>query len=132
LDLLNGLKGGDTRVPVPIGTIVYCNETGIKIGELSRANQQLIVAAGGNVLYADTIRVVDLINYLGNGGKGNAAATQRVRGEKSVATPPTGGEKKWLRLELRLVADVGLVGGWAVSTWLTSYIFYKNIRNHSS
>lgn len=92
LDYLNGLDGSDFRVPVPLGTVVYCNETGNLIGELVASNQELIVAKGGI------------------GGKGNAAQTQRVRGEKAVATPPTGGEKQWLRLELRLVADIGLVG----------------------
>ena len=71
---------------------MYCNDTGTLIGELTQPRQQLIVAKGGF------------------GGKGNAAPTQRMRGEKAIATPPTGGEKRWLRLELRLVADVGLVG----------------------
>ena len=47
------------------------------IGELTYLKQELIVARGGL------------------GGKGNAAPTQRVRGERSVATPPSGGEKKW-------------------------------------
>ena len=46
----------------------------------------------------------------GFGGKGNAAPTQKIRGEKSIAKPPSGGEKRWLRLELKLVADIGLVG----------------------
>ena len=77
------------RVPIPIGTSVYCNATGALLGEITSTNQELVVASGGT------------------GGKGNAAPTQRVRGEKSVATPPTGGERKWLRLELKLVADVG-------------------------
>ena len=92
LDYANGLKGGDMRVAVPIGTLVYCNETGTLIGEISQKNQELTVATGGF------------------GGKGNAAPTQKIRGEKSVATPPSGGQKRWLRLELKLVADVGLVG----------------------
>jgi GTP-binding protein len=92
LDYLNGVDGSNCRVPVPLGTVVFCNETGKIIGELVSADQELVVATGGG------------------GGKGNAAATQRVRGEKAVATPPAGGQKRWLRLELRLVADIGLVG----------------------
>ena len=93
VNFLNGCKGNDIRVPVPLGTVIYCNQTKVKIGELMDLNQELVVAKGGL------------------GGKGNAAPTQRTRGEKSVATPPSGGEKKWLKLELRLVADIGLVGG---------------------
>ena len=92
LDYANGVKGGDTRIAVPVGTLVYCNETNTPIGEISKKNQELVVAAGGF------------------GGKGNAAPTQKIRGEKSVATPPSGGQKRWLRLELKLVADIGLVG----------------------
>ena len=92
LDYANGLKGSDVRVAVPVGTLIYCNETGNLMGEISRKSEELVVATGGI------------------GGKGNAAPTQKIRGEKSVATPPSGGEKKWLRLELKLVADIGLVG----------------------
>ena len=92
LEFANGPKGQDTRVAVPKGTIVFCNETNKMIGELTSDSDQLLVARGGL------------------GGKGNAASTLRARGEKSSASPPQGGDKRWLRLELRLVADVGLVG----------------------
>ena len=88
------MKGLDARVKVPMGTVVYCNATGECIGEISHTKRELVVALGGV------------------GGKGNSAPTQRVRGEKSVATPPTRGERKWLRLELKLVADIGTVASW--------------------
>jgi GTP-binding protein len=75
---------------VPHGTIITDKETGDYIGELSDNNRQIVVARGGL------------------GGRGNAAL--RTAGEKSGASPPQGGEKRWLKLELKLVADIGLVG----------------------
>jgi hypothetical protein len=86
----NGLKGEDFRVAVPRGTLVIDNTTQIVVGELTEEGQTLTVALGGL------------------GGKGNAAL--KMKGERSSAKPPQGGEKRWLKLELKLVADVGLVG----------------------
>lgn len=90
LEFNNGLGGTDTCVAVPRGTLVSINETGEVLGELSEEQPRLVVAKGGL------------------GGVGNAIG--RVKGEKSKCTPPQGGEKRWLKLELRLVADIGLVG----------------------
>ena len=75
---------------VPTGTIVTDNSTGVVVGELKTHGEVLVVAAGGM------------------GGRGNSAL--RTKGEKIICIPPTGGERRWLKLELRLVADVGLVG----------------------
>ena len=61
------------------------------IAEMTDLNQELVIAQGGL------------------GGKGNAA-TKIERGEKAKGSPAQGGEKRILKLELRLVADVGLVG----------------------
>lgn len=90
MEFANGMKGKDCVVPVPRGTVITDKETGDYIGELSDTNDRIIVANGGL------------------GGRGNAAL--RSAGEKSGATPPQGGEKRWLKLELKLVADIGLVG----------------------
>ena len=89
----NGLSGDDFRVAVPKGTMVIDNSTNTIVGELTQEGQELVVARGGL------------------GGGGNAALTG-VRGKTAAAkcTPAEGGEKRWLRLELKLVADVGLVG----------------------
>lgn len=90
LEYANGLNGKHFYLAVPRGTTVSDNATNEVIGELTREGQELVVANGGL------------------GGRGNAAL--KTKGEKSVATPPQGGEKLWLKLELKLVADVGLVG----------------------
>jgi GTP-binding protein len=90
LEYANGLNGKHFQLAVPRGTTVIDNSTNEVIGELTRAGQELVVAHGGI------------------GGRGNAA--MKTKGERSTATPPQGGERKWLKLELKLVADVGLVG----------------------
>ena len=90
LEYANGLNGKHFYLAVPRGTTVSDNATNEVIGELTREGQELVVANGGL------------------GGRGNAAL--KTKGEKSVATPPQGGERRWLKLELKLVADVGLVG----------------------
>jgi GTP-binding protein len=90
LEYANGLSGSDFMVTVPTGTIIRDNSTGTTIGELHENGQILEVAIGGK------------------GGKGNSVL--RTKGEKIVCTSPTGGDRRWLRLELKLVADVGLVG----------------------
>ena len=73
-----------------LGTVVWNNATGEKIGEITKETQSLIVAKGGE------------------GGKGNAAI--RTKGEKVGCTSPEGGVKALCKLELKLVADIGLVG----------------------
>ncbi len=77
---------------VPLGTIIRDNKTTEIIAEMIDIDHSVVVARGGI------------------GGKGNAAI--RMKGEKqgSGCTPPTGGAKRWLSLELKLVADIGLVG----------------------
>lgn len=90
MEYANGLAGSDFVVKVPTGTLITENSTGLVLGELSEDGQILEVASGGA------------------GGRGNAAF--RTKGEKAVCVPPEGGQRRWLRLELKLVADVGLVG----------------------
>lgn len=84
---------GDTiEVPVPVGTVVYEDATGERLFDFTEPGQRLVVAKGGR------------------GGKGNArfaTSTHQVPTEHEPGKP---GEEKRLRLELKLLADVGLVG----------------------
>ena len=91
MEFATGVKGADCYVSVPKGTAVYDNSTGEFLGELSKEGDKLLVARGGL------------------GGKGNAS-DKRVQGEKAKGSPPEGGERRWIRLELTLVADIGLIG----------------------
>jgi GTP-binding protein len=87
-----GAGGPGTDVPVPCGTRVVAEETGELIGDLAVHGERLLVAAGGE------------------GGKGNARFKSSVNRAPRKATPGTPGEVRSLKLELTLLADVGLLG----------------------
>ncbi len=87
-----GRDGGDVVLKVPVGTIVYDDETGERAFEFTQADQRFIVARGGR------------------GGRGNArfaTSTHQAPRECEAGRP---GEEHTYRLELKLLADVGLVG----------------------
>jgi len=86
-------KGGEDKViAVPVGTIVYDSDTGEILGDLTRQGQRLMVAKGGR------------------GGLGNVHFKSSVNRTPRRATPGTEGERRALRLELKVLADVGLLG----------------------
>lgn len=86
-------KGADSlSVPVPCGTRVYAEETGELLGDLTRHAEKLLVAAGGE------------------GGKGNARFKSSINRAPRQSTPGVHGENRDLKLELTLLADVGLLG----------------------
>ncbi len=88
----HGHNGEDCIVPVPAGTLVYDAETGAKVADLTHAGQTLLAARGGE------------------GGRGNTAFATASRQAPRLAENGLPGETHQLRLELRLMADVGIVG----------------------
>ena len=88
----SGRSGEDLEVPVPLGTVVYDKETGEKLGEVLEDGQRLKVASGGR------------------GGRGNARFATATNQAPRRADPGQDGEERTLRLELKLLADVGVVG----------------------
>lgn len=87
-----GKGGEDTTIRVPVGTVVTNVDTDEVIGDLTRHGQRLLVAQGGK------------------GGLGNIHFKSSVNRAPRKATPGTPGEVRELKLELRLLADVGLLG----------------------
>jgi GTP-binding protein len=87
-----GKKGDDCFVPVPPGTIVYEADTGEKIGDLTKPGQQLLVAKGGFH------------------GLGNTRFKSSVNRAPQQTSKGSSGEHRMLRLELMVIADVGLLG----------------------
>lgn len=88
----SGKSGEDLLVSVPVGTIVHDVETTELIGDLETAGQKLLVAQGGY------------------GGKGNTRFKSSTNRAPRQSTPGTGGDRRQLNLELKLLADVGLLG----------------------
>jgi GTP-binding protein len=88
----HGKNGETIELTVPVGTVVYDEATGAKLFDFSAADQVFRVARGGR------------------GGKGNARFATSTHQAPTEHEPGRPGDEKRLRLELKLLADVGLVG----------------------
>jgi len=88
----HGRNGADVIVPVPLGTDVFDAPTEVKLGEVLEPGQLLVVARGGR------------------GGRGYARFATATNQAPRRAEPGEPGEERRLRLVLRLLADVGIVG----------------------
>jgi GTPase len=87
----HGAEGDDRIILVPVGSVVL-DESGVLLADLAATGQEIIAARGGR------------------GGRGNARFASATRRAPTFAEKGEPGEERVLRLELRLLADVGLVG----------------------
>ena len=88
----SGKSGADLEIVVPVGTYVYNDDTDELIGDIVDHGQRLLVAKGGQ------------------GGLGNTRFKSSVNRSPKKTTPGTAGEQHKLRFELKVLADVGLLG----------------------
>src|SRR5207253_202433 len=88
----HGRRGEDRIIKVPVGTMIRDARTGELIGDLRTTGEQVVVAAGGR------------------GGKGNAHFVSSTNRSPRFAQPGEPGEDRELEIELRLLADVGIIG----------------------
>lgn len=89
---LNGARGEDLVLKVPLGTIVKDSDTGEVLGDLTVPLQRLVVAQGGY------------------GGRGNIHFVTPTRRAPSFAELGEPAEERWIELEMKLLADAALVG----------------------
>ncbi len=88
----HGRAGADEIIRIPVGTIVCNDETGDLLAEILEQGQRYVAASGGI------------------GGRGNAKFATPTRRAPTHAEPGRPGEELTLRLELKVLADVGIVG----------------------
>ena len=87
-----GKKGDDLLIQVPVGTMVYDIDSGELLGDIRHADERLLVAQGG---------------FHGLGNTRYKSSVNRAPRQTSLGSP---GEARHMRLELRILADVGLLG----------------------
>jgi GTPase len=88
----HGASGEDTVLRVPLGTVVSDRDTGERLGDLTSPSERILVARGAR------------------GGRGNARFVSSTNRAPRRADLGRAGAERWMHLELKLLADVGVVG----------------------
>jgi GTP-binding protein len=87
-----GRSGQDLIIPVPVGTVIKDAATGEVLADLAEEGAEFLAARGGE------------------GGRGNAHFASSTRPAPRICERGAPGEERWLKLELKLLADVGIIG----------------------
>lgn len=88
----SGRKGEDLTLDLPVGTLIFDRDRNILLKDLDTTGEAVCIAQGGR------------------GGRGNARFARPDHQSPREFEPGTPGEERWLRLELKVVADVGIIG----------------------
>ncbi len=89
---MSGKMGEDLFLRLPAGTLIYDRDSNLLIKDLATLDEAVCIAEGGK------------------GGRGNARFARPTHQTPREFEPGTPGQERWLRLELKLIADVGLLG----------------------
>ena len=89
---MTGRDASDLVIDLPVGTLLYDRDSDLLIKDLDTPDELVCIAKGGK------------------GGRGNARFARATHQTPRETEPGTPGEERWLQLELKLIADVGLVG----------------------
>jgi len=89
---MHGSRGENLKLRVPLGTVIRDADSGELLADLTEPGQEVVVAKAGR------------------GGRGNARFTSSIQRLPDFAEKGEPGEERWLRLELKVLADVGLIG----------------------
>jgi GTP-binding protein len=89
---MHGRRGENLKLRVPLGTVIRDADSGELLADLTEPGQEVVVAKAGR------------------GGRGNARFTSSIQRLPDFAEKGEPGEERWLRLELKVLADVGLIG----------------------
>ncbi len=88
----NGKRGKTLRIEVPAGTVIRDAKTGVVLADITSEEQEVVLLQGGR------------------GGRGNTHFTNSVNQAPRIAERGEPGEELWVTMELKLIADVGIVG----------------------